>query len=140
MGGGRRIGLGLLGLLLIAAGVSIALRFWPQQPDVSRDRSKIRVRILNGCGVPRQASRSADALRELGFDVLEIGNTAQRFESTVLVEHTSSDLGNALELARVIGYPKGQIVLDLDTLLLLDVTVILGEDFTHYFPDLNRYL
>lgn len=139
MGGGRRIGIGLLVLALVAAGVSVGIRFWPKERGGQLDRSQIRVRVLNGCGIPRQASRARDVLQDMGFNVWEIGNTVQRFERTVLVEHTTLDLANAREVARAIGY-KGQIELDPDPLLLLDVTVILGADFARYFPDSTRYL
>ena len=98
------------------------------------DRSKIRVRVFNGSGVKYQGRRTAMYLRSLGFDVWDIHDTTEGFKNTLIMEHTTPDLIYAKEIARAVHY-KEKVIKDIDSLLYIDVTVIVGKNYKKFFPD-----
>lgn len=73
-------------------------------------------------------------LRSLGFDVWDIHDTTERFRNTLIMEHTAPDLIHAKEIANTIHY-KRKIIKDIDSLLYIDATVIVGMDYKKFFPD-----
>ena len=86
----------------------------------------ITVEVLNGtrrAGLARIATR---ALRRQGFDVLYFGTGSQPVPVTeVLVRR--GDSSAAERVVRALGV--GRVRVAIDTLLRLDVTVLLGEDY-----------
>jgi len=130
----KRLGLVLLFLIVVAAGISVTKRFLEVKKSPPIDRSKIRVRVFNGSGVKYQGRRTAMFLRSLGFDVWDIYDTKEGFKNTMVIEHTDPSLLNAKEVAKAIHY-KRKIIKELDSLLYIDVTVIVGKDYKKFFPD-----
>jgi LCP family protein required for cell wall assembly len=60
----------------------LASKPWPHHlPKVTPEQ--VRVRVLNGSGVTGLASKTAAALRRLGFRVVEVGNAAPATTTTV---------------------------------------------------------
>ncbi len=93
----------------------------------------IRVEVLNGSGYDGAARKVAVALREKGFDVVNIDNAESHdFAKTVVVDRVSSDMRYARLLARRIGC--GEIVAQPDPSLYLEITVIVGNDCEKLFP------
>ncbi|MGH7565099.1 MAG: LytR C-terminal domain-containing protein [Gemmatimonadota bacterium] len=93
-------------------------------PPVSRTR--IRVEVRNGAGLPGAAERVTELLRRRGFDVVDFGN-ADRFdhERTHVLDRVGN-AGYAREVATILqGVP---IELAPDSSLYLDVTVMIGRD------------
>jgi hypothetical protein len=92
------------------------------------ENSRIKVEVRNGAGVDGLAGQATAHLRRRGFDVVEVGNTAARDTSTVLVRsgtaldarHVAQALGLGTEAVRT-GGPTNDYA--------LDVTVYLGADF-----------
>jgi len=96
------------------------------------ERKIVRVEVLNGCGTPGLAKKVTDFLRIKGFDVVNVGN-AENFEfpETIVVDRVG-EMSNAWKVARAIGVNNVIQQQDLD--LLLDVTLILGEDHDKLEP------
>ncbi len=93
-------------------------------PPVSRTR--IRVEVRNGAGLPGAAERVTELLRRRGFDVVDFGN-ADRFdhERTHVLDRVGNP-GYAREVAAILqGVPIESAP---DSSLYLDVTVMIGRD------------
>ncbi len=134
---GRKI---LLGLLIAAVGFavySVVKRFSPKKAAPPIDRGSIRIQVLNGSGFDKEGKRAANLLRSFGFDVWEIKDATQLFDKTKLYEHTDKQLRNGREVARALRY-RDKVGLELDSLLYLDVTVIVGKDYKKFFPDTGQ--
>ncbi|MEX2181041.1 MAG: LytR C-terminal domain-containing protein [Gemmatimonadaceae bacterium] len=87
---------------------------------------RIRVEVLNATTVRGLARRATFHLRDLGFDVVGSGNSAERLDSTVvLVRSGRQDWGDlaaaALGGARVEARP--------DSSRYLDLTILLGANW-----------
>ncbi|MBN1458324.1 MAG: LCP family protein [Armatimonadetes bacterium] len=85
----------------------------------------IRVVVLNGTSVNGLASRTAEKLKEHGYDVLEVGNAEHRTETTVILDHRGH-ARRAERVASAVGC--GVISADPDGDNPADVTIILGSD------------
>lgn len=115
--------------------ISIVIMYTREDPDELRKRnSNIRVEVLNGCGENRLAIKVANILRRMEFNVVKIGNATENdFTQTVVIERSSEDNEHARYFAKVIGCKN--IGKDIDKALHLEVSLILGRDYTRYFPD-----
>ena len=93
-------------------------------PDASAPGERVKVQVLNATstrGLARQATRH---LRDRGFDVVEMGNTAEVRDSTLVLDRSGHPewarrVADALGGARVETRP--------DSSRYLDVTVLLGR-------------
>ena len=110
--------------------VSIAYKWLHREPS-----EPIRVEVLNACGVHKLAKRTTEILRDMGFDVVYYGNATSVRERTVVVERYSMDLRNARRVARALGVKE--ILVDIDTTGVAQVSVILGKDYRK-IKKLNR--
>lgn len=87
---------------------------------------RIVVEVLNGSGQTGLARRVTRLLRERGVDVIYFGTAVRLADSTrVLVRRGEPARGH--EVARALG--AGVVRVEPDTLLRVDVTVVLGRDF-----------
>lgn len=111
------------------------------------DHSKIRVEIINCSGVDGEGIQVQDFLRSLGFDVYEVRSGTRTIDKTTAIEHTDPNLSNAKEISTAMSYIQKskpvpiikkvilpEIQKDIDSLLYLDVTVVLGKDCSKYLP------
>lgn len=116
---------------LLVAGVQWGSRH-ERRPE--RENGKpIRVQVLNGSGVHRAGQRLAEALRAVGFDVVEIGNAShQDYEQTVVLDR-GDRLEYAVAVAAAIGV--GEPLPAPAESLLIDVTVILGRDRGRFYAE-----
>ena len=146
--GERLRALMLLGVVL-ATGVFIgsAISQWKPLPEqeqpqdqpqeqplnLTTNMGRIRVEVLNAGGEPGMARMATDQLRDRGFDVVYFGN-AESFgrDSTVVL-----DRSGRLEAARAVGdaLRAPSVLSEPDTNLYLDVTVLLGREWTPASPD-----
>lgn len=92
------------------------------------DSTSIRVEVLNAAGVSGMAREATGRLRELGFDVVYYGN-AESFgrDSSLVIDRVGS-----WELAQAVAGAMGisRVETRKDSTLLLDVTVLLGGDWS----------
>ncbi|MEO5567198.1 MAG: LytR C-terminal domain-containing protein [Gemmatimonadaceae bacterium] len=84
---------------------------------------RIRVQVLNATTTRGLARRATDLLRERGFDVVEVGTSRERSDSTVVL-----DRSNHPDWARRVAVALGgaQVLARPDTSRYLDITVLLG--------------
>lgn len=90
---------------------------------------RVTVEVLNASGKPGVARAGALTLRRAGIDVVYFGNAAESapLDSTrILVRRGSLDAGTRVRAALRVG----QVTIELDSARLLDVTVLVGRDFT----------
>lgn len=92
----------------------------------------ITVEVWNASSHPGIAYQVTRRLRQRGFDVLLYGNFATRQQRTLVIDH-SGDLTAAQAIATIIAAPE--LITRFDPERLVDVAVILGEDF----PELKKY-
>ena len=128
----------LLVIVLAAFLISIIFMYTREDPEeIRKKNSTLRVEVLNGCGENRLALKVANVLRRRGFNVVKIGNATQSdFEKTVVIERSSDDYSNAKYFARRIKCKY--IGKDIDPALHLEVSLILGLDYSRYFTDLSE--
>lgn len=128
----------ILLVLIIVFGASLYHHF--EVKGIKRsvfENALLRVEVLNGCGVDDLALIVSDELRKMGFDVVEIGDAeSYDFEKTVIIDRTDPKLRNARRLGRIIGCSC--LGKDIDSLLYIDVTVLLGKDYLRYFPEVAK--
>lgn len=86
----------------------------------------IVVEVLNGSGRRGLARIAARALRQAGFDVVYFGTVSDSITTTQVLARR----GDSLAAARVArSLRTGQARVKSDTLLRVDVTVLLGADY-----------
>ena len=89
--------------------------------------SRILVEVLNASGKPGLARAGTRLLRRAGIDVVNFGNAPTEIDSTrILVRRGSVTAGE--QVRRVL--KVGKVVLRPDSTKLLDVSVLLGTDFS----------
>lgn len=97
---------------------------------------RVRVEVLNGYGRPGAARAAADALREMGFDVVYFGNADSFEHDSTLVLRRSEDragvrrVADSLGVARVSDRPEPE--------LHLDGTVVLGPEWRDRITERRR--
>jgi hypothetical protein len=129
---------GVLVLLLVAFGLWARARglagsagrsarelFAPEER--APDGVRIRVEILNATATPRLALGATRLLRDRGFDVVSIGNSPTRRESTLVIDRTNHPEWAAL-VARILGGAATDA--RADTSRYVDISVLLGPDWT----------
>lgn len=101
-------------------------------PDVGKTAASlpspkdVRIRILNGTGVPGLAGKEGERLEKLGFDVVSIGDAPSRYQRTVLTFEQGREL--AVEL---VDQQYEDIETDVRAVqrdLPVDVVITLGAD------------
>lgn len=88
----------------------------------------ITVRILNGCRTDGLADKVRERLRQKPkIDVVETGNADRsNYRDTLVIDHVGST-NNALYISKFLG--QGKVIQKIDPKVMVDVTVILGQDF-----------
>ncbi len=132
---GRRLGTLAIFLVMMAGGALIwsALSQWVLPPDVPQvveptaDLGRVRVEVRNAGGRSGMARKATEHLRDLGFDVVFVGN-ADWFDqdSTVVVDRVGR-LDKARAVAQVLDATA--VASEPDSSLYLDVTVLLGSEW-----------
>jgi hypothetical protein len=118
-----RTGLALLALALACARDSNTAR------PIPGDRGPaITVEVLNASGRAGYARVGTRVLREAGIDVVYFGNAAESgLDSTrIIVRRGTEKVGERVRDA----LGQGRVEIQLDNTRLLDVSVLLGADFT----------
>ena len=102
----------------------------PQRPHaypIPSAEGRVTVEVLNGTGRAGVARAATRMLRRRGLDVVFYGNADAAVESTrVLVRRGDSAAGRDVRLA----LGSGRVVVEADTFRRVDISVILGPDFS----------
>jgi hypothetical protein len=135
---GTRVGALTITLVLLALGALLGSAIsqhmgttsgtaeWTPTPRARADR--VRVEVLNGGGLPGAARSATDELRDGGFDVVYYGNARDFDSDTSMVLDRAGRPGLAREVADALGISR--VASQPDSNLYLDVTVVLGEDWS----------
>jgi hypothetical protein len=98
-----------------------------RQSGAATDQARVQVEVLNTTGRPGLARAATRQLREAGLDVVYFGGTDPSVDSTViLVRRGTLDPGK--RVAKALG--GGRVQLRPDSLRRVDVSVLLGKDWT----------
>jgi hypothetical protein len=123
-------------VLAVGAYLGSAVReWWQRPPEAGREAAgepspaveRVRVEVLNGGGRSGMAREATDRLRDRGFDVVYWGNAGDFGEDSSLVLDRVGRAELARSVAEALGI--GTVRSEPDPNLLLDVSVVLGEDW-----------
>lgn len=89
--------------------------------------SEVRVEVLNGSGAAGLARDATHQLREDGFDVVFFGNAGRFDHRRSRVIDRAGEIHRARAVAAALGIDS--VVTTIDSALMLEVTVVLGEDW-----------
>ena len=95
-------------------------------PAIRAGNERITVEVLNGTGQRGLARTATRVLREAGFDVVYFGTVGDTVRLTQALARRG-DSTRAGQVARALGAAVVRIAVD--TLLRVDVTVLLGADY-----------
>lgn len=91
---------------------------------------KIQLNVLNASGEPGIASKTRNHLRQLGFDVVEIGNYDMIIDSTIIIDRLGDRI-SSYKLSKAVGLDENRIETVIDSSLYLRATLVLGKDFSN---------
>jgi hypothetical protein len=97
------------------------------RPSAARPVGRVRVEVLNASGVPGLAAQGRTLLRDVGYDVVQVGNAAGFAPDSSLVLDRVGRMETARAVADEIGIPR--VYARPDSNLYVDVTVVLGRDW-----------
>ena len=137
---GRTVGkrLRVLVLILVLAGVATLVGSALSQRGEEKPESgpasvfegmpeRVKVEVLNASGLSGVALDATRLLRDLGFDVVYYGNAGTYSDDPSVVLDRVGDLAKAQAVGGALGIPLART--ELDSTLLLDLTVRLGPDW-----------
>jgi LytR cell envelope-related transcriptional attenuator len=96
-------------------------------PLVVPPKGRVTVEVLNGTRRQGAARAATRMLRRRGLDVVFLGNADSLADATRIIARRG-DSTRASYVAAALG--SGVVVVETDTFRRVDVSVILGEDFT----------
>jgi hypothetical protein len=96
-------------------------------PGRETDLAQVRVEVLNGAGTGGLARQATTRLRNAGFDVVYFGNAARFDHARSVVLDRVGRPAEAGAVAAVLGIDS--VVTAIDSSLMLESTVILGDDW-----------
>lgn len=101
----------------------------PVTPFVEQDGPLvvIQVDIVNASNIPGAGRRTMMFLRDRGFDVVEI-STADTVVSQSHIFDRLGDRVSAMKIAHVLGLADSLIVPEIDSMLFVRASVVLGTD------------
>jgi len=96
--------------------------------------AKIKIEVLNGCGVSGVADKLTDYLRENKIDVVNLGNYRSfEIENSIIIGRNNK-IKNAELVASLVGLDRNSVIQQINPDYLLDVTFILGKDYRNLIP------
>ncbi len=92
--------------------------------------SKIRIDVLNGCGVRGIAAQAQTWLKRNGYRIRLAENADRHDYDKSLIQDRSGNMAAARELALVLNIDQSQIIeLDGSPSPFVDLTVVIGKDY-----------
>jgi hypothetical protein len=129
--------IGVLSLVVLVFVSSTVLKIMSgESSSLPPESTYLRVQVLNGCGITKAASLTADYIRAskvegAEFDVIEIDNfESYEVTETMLIVRDERAIEYADKLAAELGANPDNVVLKFldDNYLSIDITVIVGKD------------
>ncbi len=94
----------------------------------------LQIDVLNGCGTKGISAKFTDHLRINGFDVVESKNYKSFQVPLTLVVDRIGDLASARRVASALGVKENNIVQQINPDYFVDVSVIIGKDYSQLNP------
>jgi hypothetical protein len=91
----------------------------------------LEVEVLDGAGSMRAAQQMTNAIRAQGYDVVEMKKNNGEIEERTFLIDRSGNLDAARKLATALGVPQDKVFQKIDRNLYLDITVVMGKDYSH---------
>ena len=121
---------------ILAYSVFKAIPFNDSDDNYLEDSTAVRIQVevLNGCGVSGVAEKLTDYLRTNNIDVVNLGNYRSfEIENSIIIGRNEK-IYNAEKVAAIVGLDEKNIVQQINSDYLLDVTFILGKDYRNLIP------
>ncbi len=90
----------------------------------------IQIDVLNGCGIDNAAQSVTSFLRARGYDVVEMKNYKTFDIQESLVVDRTGNRTTAEQVAYALGIKRENIIQQLNQDYYVDVSVVVGKDFT----------
>jgi hypothetical protein len=91
----------------------------------------LEVEVLDGAENMRAAQRITNVLRSQGYDVVEMKRNSGGIVERTFVFDRLGNLEAARKLATTLGISQDKVFQQIDRNLYLDITVVVGKDFSH---------
>ncbi|NQW29231.1 MAG: LytR C-terminal domain-containing protein [Ignavibacteria bacterium] len=101
--------------------------------ELEGPRSVIQLTISNSSGVTGVARKTLNYLRERGFDVVELSTAPDTVKLSRVIDRVGDRI-SAMKVAKVLGISDTLVVSDIDSMLFVRVSVILGSDVKTLSP------
>ncbi|MBE3591644.1 MAG: LCP family protein [Thermoanaerobacter sp.] len=93
---------------------------------IAANKKDIKIEVLNGGGIPGAATKTADLLKQQGYDVVKIGNVVGTTYNTTQIINRTDDKKIVEDLRKIL---KNAIVVeDTNGDSNVDITIILGKN------------
>lgn len=100
-----------------------------RQPLVAN--KTLEVEVIDGVGNSKVAQHAVHVLRLLGYDVVEFRKSDNGIVERSYVLDRSGDFDNVKKLAISFGITEDKVFQKIDKNLYVDVTVVIGKDFSN---------
>ncbi|MDA0986930.1 MAG: LytR C-terminal domain-containing protein [Bacteroidetes bacterium] len=101
--------------------------------------SSIQINVLNGCGKSGVADKVTNYLRNLGYDIVDVGNY-QNFnvKETLVIDRIGEKLNFENQvpylIASQLGIKKQNVVQQINPSFYVNTTILIGSDFNNLKP------
>ena len=127
-------------LLLLTVALCIVIYVLANKPDPAKseagrfsppvDGASLQVEVLDGAGNMKAAQRVTNFLRARGYDVVEMKKNSEGIEERSIIIDRSGNLEAAKKMASSMGIPPDKVFQKVDRTLYLDITFVLGKDYS----------
>ncbi len=93
----------------------------------------IQVDVVNASGVDRAGRHTMEYLRERGFDVVELSTSGTKVDTSTIIDRVG-DRTSALKVASVLGIADSVVYSEIDSMLFVRASVVLGQDLKRLHP------
>jgi len=102
----------------------------------SKKEKFIKVEVINCAGISKADREVVEFLRLKGFDVMKVVRLNKKIKKTYIVERYDINRENAKIVAKVLNCPNIEEEIDRDR--IVKVSIVLGEDYKKYIPNVNK--
>ncbi len=91
---------------------------------------QLEVEVLDGAGSMRAAQQLTNFIRARGYDVVEMKKNNGEIEDRTFIFDRSGSLDAARKFATILGVPQDKVFQKIDRNLYLDITLVMGKDYS----------
>jgi hypothetical protein len=135
-------------IILVTAYILAHRSFSKRKPQIELQSVStlhpIEVEVLDGTGRMKTAQQATNVIRGFGYDVVEMKRGAEGIVERSYIIDRSGNLDAARKMAEKLGIPPDKVFQKIDKSLYLDITVMVGKDFSNLrvfkeFSERNTY-